>query len=119
VFSFDNSGHSWAFQNNWLKVYGVQGQNDLLSMDRAVTDVPLSWDQGGGLTAALQATDFVPVLWIGDVAAGETINFTLYFETSSRFYTDAVGFFVTPEPMTMGLLAVGLVTVICRRKAKK
>jgi hypothetical protein len=119
VFGFDKSTHGWSYGDYWLKVYGVQGQNDLLSMDRAMTDAPLNWDLGGGKTGTLEVTDSVPVLWIGDVAAGETIDFTLYFQASTRFYADVAGFFVAvPEPGTVGLLAMAAMMAIRRKRNK-
>jgi len=117
---YENSSHQWVTPAEWVKVYGVQNQNDLLLMDRSSTNIPLSWDQNGTVSlATLLETDAVPVLWLGNLNAGQTIQFTWYADCSSRLDLNVTGFFVSTVPEPLSLMGMGIGAGFILRRKKK
>jgi hypothetical protein len=94
-FTYDNSLHRWNLTNKWIQIYGYHGQDDLFSMARDVTNLPLTAEGG----ASLLETDQMPVFWLGDIPAGQQVQFTLYVQTSEpSFIFSDKPFFVSTTP---------------------
>ena len=118
--TYVNSDRRWTWAPDaWVTMYGVMGQNDLLSMDPSVTDLPLSYGAG-----VVQATDSVPVIWLGDLAPGQSVEFMDYVQFYADGWTGGVQlsapcFFIStiPEPGTMSLLALGGMAILKRRRS--
>jgi hypothetical protein len=77
AFSYDNNDHTWYLDHRWARTHGAGGQNTLLSMDRSVTDVPLT-DEYEGAHMSLLETDEVALIRFGDLLPGELIRARLY-----------------------------------------
>jgi hypothetical protein len=109
VFAWNNSAEQWEYSGLTWKTYGVSGQNDKMSMDRALVDTPLSLTLNG-LTGTVAATDELPYRSLGNFAAGQSRDFTLYAQATTGHAFSLGAFFVAvPEPSTVALLGVGLV----------
>ncbi|MHC4617340.1 MAG: right-handed parallel beta-helix repeat-containing protein [Planctomycetota bacterium] len=81
AFSYNNADHTWCLDEWWARSYGVEGQDLLLSMDRSVTDAPLTWEYDGA-TASLLETDDVTIIPFGDLLPGERAYRYIYFCTN-------------------------------------
>jgi len=83
AFIYNNSDHKWYDGARWVRTYGAEGQNTLLSMDRSVTDVPLSDDYQGAHMSLLE-TDEVALIEFGDLLPGERIYPEAYLHMNFR-----------------------------------
>ena len=86
AFSYYNDDHTWYLHKGmpyekWTRTHGVMGQNELLSMDRRVTQAPLfrKWYIA---TAYLAETDEVTLISFGDIEPGETVVRDVYFKAN-------------------------------------
>ncbi|MHC4283159.1 MAG: choice-of-anchor Q domain-containing protein [Planctomycetota bacterium] len=88
AYGYKNDEHAWyrypSKPNDdwWVRSYNVMGQDTLISMDRSVTDLPLSLQQDGHLATLLE-TDEVTLIPFGDLAAGESSTRNYYFITGA------------------------------------
>jgi len=88
AYQYKNDDHAWyrypSKPNDdwWVRSYNVMGQDTLISMDRSVTDLPLSLQRDGYL-AILLPTDEVTLIPFGDLAAGESSTRNIYFTTGA------------------------------------
>jgi hypothetical protein len=98
AFQYDSSSHRWGRQMlvdepgqgvvdygmHWLEVYTYDpianplGQTDYFSMARTLTDSSLTYAFGETETDLLSASDEIPVFWLGDMATGDSVDFTFY-----------------------------------------
>lgn len=117
ILAYDNAQKEWRTDPLWTVSYGLAGQTNLLSMDRTVTDVPLTWNG-----ATLLATDDVTVMPLAaSIPPGGSADFDFVVQHSdlTRDWLNT-GFFIStvPEPATMGLLAFGALLPLFRKKRK-
>jgi len=112
---YNSEDHTWYLHPDdpdddwWTRSYGVMGQNTLISMERSITDLPLSFSREGG-TAYLSETDEVTLISFGDLEVGETAIRRVYFLSGAGGVCWR-GYLVTttPEPASFFLLALGAV----------
>lgn len=131
AFSYNNELHRWErdlgemYGLHWIEGYTYDplndpgGRNSYFSMSRDETtgsDAPLTHAFSSSKMGELQATDEIPVYTLGDLAAGETTEFTLYLKQNSSTYTGGGWAFapvlnlvseVTPVPVPTSILLVG------------
>jgi len=111
-YTYDNFNNQWNKNSDWAKVYDISGQNDLISMNRSITNVPLEWE---GATVA--ETDEVPVMWFSPVLyPGNSIEYSLDIHLNSQRNLAIVGFFISTVPEPATLLLLGLGGLVLRRK---
>lgn len=120
AFTWNDATKLWEYhpKARYFDMYGVAGQNTLMSLSRAVVDTPLSWTEPGLQTATVQATDSVPAFALGDFAGGQTKPFTMYADVPTMFNFNAAGYFVAevPLPGASAMLLVAAGAMIARRR---
>lgn len=122
-YSWNNSNSRWEFGAGSIAMFGVGGQNDLVLMSD--TDIPLTYAIPGpipGGSTSILSTDLVPIIPIGDIAAGETFTFHLAVDFApTPIKSQGEGFFVVaavPEP-GMGQAVLALAGLLARPKRIK
>ncbi len=108
-FSYDMATQTWSDGVRAIR-YSAVSPGPLGDVLVSETDAPISWSsQPGGFAASLQSTDAVPFFHVGDFGPLQSREFTLTADVSSggRFPFQTVGFFVVPEPASIGLFLSG------------
>jgi autotransporter-associated beta strand protein len=101
--AWDNNAHQWKLGNKTFTTHGVSGQNELMCMDRAMVDTPLSWLLADGNEAVVSPADSVPATGIGDFSPLQSKSFTVVCSVSQFFMLDLSWFFVAArEPVQHG-----------------
>lgn len=117
--SFNDATDTWSGGGNSATIGGSSGTFSMMN-----TDAPLSWTVTSPTTrtATLGASDTVPYIQIGNIAAGQTVNFSLTLNQTPRFVPfNLVGSFVAvPEPSSIALALLGAVglAVLARRRRR-
>ena len=117
IFDYNNSAQEWSWYNFWMS---VTGSSDYFSLDRNNTDAALIHTFSNGLTGSISESDSVPIVWIGDIAAGQSVTFDFGMTMGSYNNFEIAGFLVAeatpvPEPATIFLFGLGMFVILVKK----